>query len=86
MLSCAEAAKITGSCGTSARAPRRSAREVAQVDAVEADPARVGIEEAQEQLEDRRLAGAGGADEGDRLARPDLQRQLAEGCDPGRAG
>ena len=46
-------------------APKRRLRDVAQVDAVDRDPSFERIVEAGEELRDRRLPGAGVADEGD---------------------
>ena len=54
-------------------APQRVERHVAHVDAVDADRPRLHVVEAGEQQADRRLARAGRADEGDRLARGDAQ-------------
>ena len=44
---------------------------VGDVHAVEGDPARVQLVEAHDEVDERRLAGAGRADDGDRLARLD---------------
>ena len=52
--------------------------ESAQVDAVEAHAAGVGIVEAHQQLQHRALAGAGGADQRDGFARPHVQREIRE--------
>ena len=46
---------------------------VAQVHAVEHDPPRLGIEEAQQQIDDCRLAGSARADQGNAPARHQLQ-------------
>jgi hypothetical protein len=48
------------------------------VDTVDQDPARRRIVEAQQQLERRALAGAGGADESDGLTGLDRQREIVE--------
>jgi hypothetical protein len=44
----------------------------------EADLAALGLDEADQTFEERRLAGAVGADERDRLARVDVDRQVEE--------
>jgi hypothetical protein len=73
-LSSTLAAKITGSCGTTAI--RRL--HLARIDAVDAHRADLRIIEAQQQREDGRLAGARRADERDALARRDAQREVAQ--------
>ena len=50
-------------------APQVVAGHVARVDAVDRDPPGVDLVEAHQQVDERRLAGAGRADDGDRVAR-----------------
>jgi len=52
--------------------------QVAQADAVERDPALDRVVEAREQLCQRRLAGSGRADDGDGLARRDVEVEVGE--------
>ena len=52
--------------------------DVAQVDAVDEDPAAGGVVEAGDELDERRLAGARGADEGHALAGRDVQVDPAQ--------
>ena len=70
------------------RDPRADVGRVglAQVDAVEPDAARLGIVEALGELEEGRLAGARGPDQGQRLARPDREAEIVQRADvrPGR--
>ena len=62
-----------------ASAPRRSAKpQLADVDAVDADRARLGIVEAQQQVEDGGLAGARRPDDRHRLARRDAEVEAIE--------
>ena len=70
------------------QAAQVAARDVARVHAVHEDAARVDLVEAQQQVHERRLAGAGGPDDGHGLALPHVQgevlderrvRQVAEG-------
>jgi hypothetical protein len=56
-----------------------------QVAAVEADAALLGPVQARQAVEQRGLAGAVGADDGEQLARPDLEAHRAEGPDAGEA-
>ena len=51
---------------------------VAHVDAVDQHAAALHVVEAVEQLDDRRLAGAGGTDDGDLLARLDDEGHVAQ--------
>lgn len=57
--------------------PQLGRAQVAQVDAVEQDAARRGVVEAGQELGQRRLPGARGADHGDRLSRG--QREVEAG-------
>ena len=66
--------------------PQVGARHLAQVDAVERDPARVRVEEAHQELEDRGLARARRPDQRHRLARRDPQVEAVERRRLGRAG
>ena len=52
--------------------------DVAQVAAVEQDAAAGGVVEAGDEVAERGLAAAAGADEGDRLARLDVERDVFE--------
>ena len=54
-------------------APQAVGLELAQVVAVDQQPAALRVVEARDQLRQRRLAGAGLADQGDRLAGRDVQ-------------
>jgi hypothetical protein len=54
------------------------AGEVAVVDAVEQDAPGVDLVEAHEQVDDRGLARAGRSDDGDRLARRDVEREVLD--------
>ena len=49
-------------------------RQIADVDAVHQDPPARHVVEAQQQVDERRLAGAGRADDADALPRPDRRR------------
>ena len=53
-------------------------RRVRDVLAVDQDAAALDVVEAQQQVDDRRLARAGAADEADLLARPDVQREVVD--------
>ena len=89
MLSRTLMAKIAVSCGTSAMWRRSSAGSAAvSAHAVERHRAGSRIVEAQQQVEDRALAGAGRADDGDLLARPHVKRHAVEhvGVGPRRIG
>ena len=79
MFSRTERCSSDGSCVTMPIC-RRSESWVtrAHVLAVDADRAALGVEEAQQQVDERRLAGAGAADQPDLLARPDGQRDVAQ--------
>ena len=59
-------------------AVQRCQREVADVVAVDADRSRCDVVEARDQRHHRRLAGTRGADEGDRLAGGDVERDAVE--------
>ena len=59
-------------------AAQRRLRDVAQVVAVDEHRAARRVVEARDELGDRRLAGAGRADERDGLARRDLQREVLQ--------
>ena len=59
-------------------AAQRLERDVAQVVAVEADMAKVGVVEAGHQLGDRGLAGPGGSDHGQYLAGSDLEVDFSQ--------
>ena len=61
------------------RAAQRLQRQVTHVHAVEADAAGLRIVEAQQQLEQGGLAGAGRADHGHRLAGADIEREMRQG-------
>ena len=56
----------------------RAQVELLHVDAVEQHPPAGRPQEAEHEVEERRLAGARRADERDRLARPDLERHVVE--------
>ena len=60
-------------------APELSLGDVANVDALEEELATGDVVEAQEYLGDRRLAGAGVADDGRDLAAADAEREVVEG-------
>ena len=80
MLSATLAPKMNASCGTSAISARKSAgSSLRDVDAVERDRAARGIVEPQRELEQRRLARAGRADDGDDLAGRDAEAHVAQG-------
>ncbi len=53
-------------------------RQLADVDAVDENPPAADVVEAQQQVDQRRLAGARGADDADALAGPDLERHVLE--------
>ena len=55
--------------------------DIGDGEAVDGDAARLRVVEAQEQVEDRALAGARRADDGDRLAAPDRETHPVEGGD-----
>ena len=57
--------------------------EIGKANAVERDAAGGRIVEAQQQMEDRALAGAGRSDDGDLLALADMKRYAVEGGDIG---
>ena len=60
-------------------------RDLRDVLAVDQDAAVLEVEEAQQQVDQRRLAGAGAADQADLLARLDRQREPSSTeCDPSR--
>ena len=59
-------------------AAQRLLRDVVEVVPVDRDPARARVVEAREQLRDRRLARAGVADERDRRARRNVERDAVE--------
>ena len=59
--------------------PQLVERRLAQVDAAERDAALAGVVGAHEQLRERRLAGAGRADERQVLARLDRERDVGDG-------
>ena len=66
-------------------ARRLSCGDVGDVLAVDQDAARLEVVEAQQQIDERRLAGAGAADQPDLLARPDQQREVVDdAAAPGR--
>ena len=58
----------------------------ADVDTIEQDAALLRVVEAQQQLEHRRLAGAAGADQRHRLARPDIELEAFQRRHLGRDG
>ena len=67
------------SCSTSPNdAPQLVERPLADVDAVHGDPAAADVVEPQQQVDDRRLARAGGADDADALAGCDRERHVAQ--------
>ena len=53
-------------------------RHIVDVDTVDGDPAGFDVIEPQQQVDERRLAGAGPADQADLLARPDRQVEIAD--------
>ena len=59
-------------------AAQRLLRDLRDVLAVDEDAPALEVVEAQEQVDERRLAGAGAADEADLLARPDGQREVLD--------
>ncbi len=66
-------------CGTSAAASESSpGRQLAQVMAVEREGAFVGVEQAQRQVRERRLAGAGRPDDRDRATGRHVERDLVQ--------
>ena len=80
-------AKITGSCGTSARRARTVVRIGSlQIDAVDAHRPRLRIVEAQQQLKHRRLAGARRSDQRDLFAGGDVERSASSAALSGRDG
>ena len=62
---------------------QRIADDVADVDAINKDPALLGLIEAGDQGDDRTFAASGGADEGDGLARLGFEVDVVQ---TGRAG
>ena len=52
--------------------------QLANIDAVDRDAAALDVVEPQQQVDQRRLAGAGRADDPDPLARPDLEADVAQ--------
>ena len=75
------------SCGTRAMRPRTSVRIGRRdVDAVERHRARRRVVEAQQQVEDRALAGAGGADDRHRLAGRDREATMPSSTAASGAG
>ena len=52
--------------------------ELANVDAVDGDPSALSLVEPHQQVDQRRLAGSGGADDADALARPDLEAHVLQ--------
>ena len=52
--------------------------EIADVDAVDGDAAARDVVEPHQQVDQRRLAGSGGADNADALARPNLEAHVAQ--------
>ena len=59
-------------------APQRPLLDAAQVVAVDQDPALLRVVEAGDELGEGRLAGAGGADQGQRLARRHVEVDVAQ--------
>ena len=59
-------------------APQRIEGDFADVHAVDEDPARRGVVEAGQQVRDRALAGAGGANDGSRLTGPQLEAHVVQ--------
>ncbi len=79
MFSAALEEKITGSCGTRPIVPRKASGTTSRMSMPSTRMrALVGIVEAHQQLDDRGLAGAGRADDGDGLAGRDLQIEIVE--------
>ena len=58
--------------------PERAELQLADVDAVDEDPPAADVVEPQQQVDDRRLARSGGADDADALARLDTERDVAQ--------
>ena len=74
-------------CGTTPmRAPQVLAVELADVDAVDEHRAAGRVVEARDQVDERRLAAAGGADDGRRLARARPSNESRAGPAPRRPG
>ena len=59
-------------------APQQLGCQIAHVDAVDEHRPGGGVEQARDQVDDRRLAGAGAADDRCRLARCDSERHIGE--------
>ena len=79
MFSQASAPKITGSWGTHGDvAPKLRRVQALEVHPIEADQPLLGVVEAQQELEQGRLARAGGPHQGDPLTGPDLEVQVAQ--------
>ena len=67
------------SCGTTAMASRRlCCVTCGDVLPIDQDATRLDVVEALQERKERRLAAAGGADEADALARPDVKAQIIE--------
>ena len=67
------------SCSTRLNSPRRSARSSSRMSTPSMrDPAALHVVEPQQQVDQRRLARAGGADDADPLARLDLERHVLQ--------
>ena len=76
MLSRIERCSSEVSCVTMPICARRlSCVTLRDVLAVDQDAAALEVVEAQQQVDQRRLAGAGAADQADALARPDVERR-----------
>src|SRR5439155_17977132 len=60
----------------------RRLRDFTQVDAVERDPSVAWVVEPGQQLRDRRLAGTGVADQGDRRSRRDVEIEIGQDVGP----
>ena len=79
MFSAMVSEKRNGSCGTNPIAARSVASgNLAHVDAVEEDGAGRRLVQPRQQVDERRLARTGGADERRRLARLDAERHVLE--------
>src|SRR5207247_5832696 len=61
--------------------PHLPAREVGHLDTADPDPTRRRLAEADDAVRDRRLAGAGLADEAEHLARANRERDPVDGMD-----
>ena len=73
------AEKRNDSCGTNATdAVQLLERDLAHVHAVDGDAARADVVDARDEVDERRLAGAGGADDGERRAGRHVERDVVQ--------